>query len=287
MEQTVWTRPIGWGAAAVLALGLTACGAGGDGGQDAGGGASPSGTDSSAAAAPTPSPESESDADQAPRLSEVWPEARQQLDEATSVRITGRMPSGRDHADIDYRGQLDGSNYHTVVETDGGDVVDVISDGDIAHAHLPDAALDRMGPPGKVKDLLDGQRVQQPESSLGVGVEILFQDITQNLPEGETWDGEDTEATVVEEDGRTLYSYPDTERRGVILFDAQDRSLAGLRQGESAVGSEGAGSARPDADTLDAWFAFSEWNAVESVPMPDEDETVTEDELVALIITGD
>lgn len=206
-------------------------------------------------------------------IHQVWPEVHQQLQDATSVRIQGELGVDGAQAQVEYAGQLDSSNFRTVLDTEDGTHMEAIGNAEMIYGQFPDPVLDGMDPEGSVKDMLDGRWLEQPTDSMDLSVELFLADGTANLP-GEEWDGDDVEPEEVERFDRDLYRYEDSERGGAIYLDPEDFSLAGLEH-------PGHGS------TAAIDLEFRDWNSVEEFAMPADDEIVTELELVGMITDRD
>lgn len=196
----------------------------------------------------------------APSFEEAWPEAYQKLQEAESVAMSfeGTDPSDDTTYTSEYSGQLDDSNF-----------VGTITQGE---SELEIRSVDGRTVLRGNEDYFTGQNAEALNEMVGDGwVELegpgefsisgFYESLTGTFTGAEATETEDLEVQEVDEDGTVLYQYSGTAENGepFSVYLNEERELVRLES---------------HSESLEGTVEFSDWNAVEPVQLPADDEVV-------------
>lgn len=199
-----------------------------------------------------------------PRLSEVWPDVRQSVSDATSVRISGDVRQQGSTIDVQLAGALDDSSFAgRLVEKHG--TVEVIGAGDTTYIR-PDRDFVESRAGSTFKDVDPGLWIPLPSGREGsFSMSTFFDGFTSALPEADAFDGQEPEAQTLRLDGEQVFKYSDvrTGDSQVSLYINRDEELVRLE----VDGPEDQETDGP-AGTID----FRDWNEVPAAEAPPVDQ---------------
>lgn len=217
-----------------------------------------------------------------PTLDENWPEIRQKVVDAQSLRLQmdgeaapDAEGSGQDSeitaAAADLSGATDDSHLKGTMDMDmGADSVDmeILRLGEEVFLKM---AADGDGVPAEMAmfEQLVGDRwmlmpADEADSMAGISLKEIMDDLEADMPAAEAFDGKDLKAEKVELDGQEYLKYALPEE-----FHDFARTMYVHPEDETLHRLEGTGGEDAEADTT---ATFSEWNAVQAPERPAEDQ---------------
>lgn len=221
-----------------------------------------------------------------PPLEDVWPEAYDSIQDATSVAVDGTVTQGGQEMTVSIAGQIDDSSYAGDVSMDGV-AIEII--GDVENTYMkPNTAFYEQNGGAQLQEMVDEKWLRMPTSEGGFTMSTLWESFIEDIPAGDEFGHSDYTSESAELDGEQVYKYTgDNEDTGapVSVYLSQDNRLLRVEAetrpedgtsgsaspSATASASEAAASGSPEgagSGTID----FSRWNAVEPVEMPTEDE---------------
>jgi hypothetical protein len=201
---------------------------------------------------------------QPPQLSEVWPQVRQSVAEATSVRISGDVRQKGATIDVELAGALDDSSYAgRLVEQHG--TVEVIGAGGTTYIRPDRAFVDSRGG-STFKEVDPDLWIPLPSGRDGsFSMSTFYDGFTSSLPEADAFDGQAPQSQTLRLDGEQVFKYSDVHAGDapVSLYINQDDELVRLEVEDPAGEAEDGPSG-----TID----FRDWNEVPAAEAPPEDQ---------------
>ncbi|QCU77780.1 hypothetical protein E7744_05890 [Citricoccus sp. SGAir0253] len=229
-----------------------------------------------------------------PPLEEVWPEVSASIRDAGSVAIDGTIRRDGEEMTVDIAGQVDDSSYSGSLSV-GEARVRVV--GDAEHTYLkPNAAFyEALGGGAEVGEAVGDRWLRVPADEGGFTMSTFYSGFSEDLPDAAEFGESDYTSEVVRHDGEDVYRYTGMDARDgdpVTLYVSRDHRLlrvevegtdpsapsSGSASPSSGSASPSAGAVDPDAADLDGGSGtveFSDWDAVEPVEMPAQDEVFT------------
>lgn len=197
----------------------------------------------------------------APSFEEAWPEAYQKLQEAESVSISleGTDPATDSTLSSDYSGQLDDSNFSGTV-TQGDMELEIRSVNGRTVLQGNDEYFSEQG--SDALNEMVGDSWVELDGPGEFGISGLYESLTGGFTGNEAEESGEVEVQEIDEDGTTLYQYSGTEENGeqFSVYLNEDRELVRLES---------------NAQSLEGTAEFSDWNAVEPVELPADEEIVS------------
>lgn len=222
-----------------------------------------------------------------PALEDVWPEAYASIDEATSVAVDGNVTQGGQEMTVSIAGQIDDSSYAGNVAMDGV-AIEII--GNTENTYMkPNAAFYEQNGGSQLQDMVGDKWLEMPAGDGGFTMSTLWDSFISDIPAGDEFGTSDYTSEKAELDGEEVYKYTGSNEdtgKPVSVYLSQDNKLVRVEADSGSTDEASGGSASSDASepapesasesataepgsgTID----FSQWDAVEPVEMPAEDE---------------
>lgn len=195
-----------------------------------------------------------------PELEEIWPQVRENIQNAESVSISGEMDQDGEKVALDLSGHMDDSSFSGNVSSDGISM-ELIGNQEATYIK-PDAAFwDEQGG-AAMKDMVGDKWIEAPADA-GMSMSSFYEGFRDEAPEDA--DVQDAEYTSeeVEHDGQQVYKYSGTDKDSgepIILMIDKDNQLVRIER-QGAADEAGVGA-----------VDFRDWNSVGTVEMPADDE---------------
>lgn len=209
-----------------------------------------------------------------PPLEDVWPEVSESIQNAQSVTIDGEVAQGGQDVSVTMSGQIDDSSYAGSLSM-GEAQVEVIGDADYTYMKPNEAFYSEMGG-APLQDLVGEKWLQVPAED-GFTMSTIWSSFSEDIPDADAFGDSDYTSEAVEHDGEEVYRYSGISVENgepVALYVSKDNTLVRVEveQGEAGEGQSGEATASPAADPGAGTVDFSDWDAVEPVEMPAEDD---------------
>ena len=215
----------------------------------------------------------------APTLDEAWPEVRKNFEEAESLRVNVEATGEEDDntGTVDLAGATDDSHMKGAMDISmGGDPVEMEVlrlDGD---AYLK---VKSDGEDNAFTEMLGDKWLKMSASEAeGMGefaMSSLVDQMVEDMPKSEHFEGHDIEAEEVEIDGEKYDKYVipedllESEDAGDVYYvDRDDNTLFRVEGTKTEDGGQ------------EAVVTFTDWNEVEAPEAPAEDEVMDQSELM-------
>lgn len=217
--------------------------------------------------------------DSVPALEDVWPEVSESIQNATSVAIEGNVVQGGQDMAVTMSGQIDDSSYSGSVSMDDAEV-QVVGNAENTYMKPNGAFYEEMGG-AALQDLVGDKWLEMPAEEGGFTMSAFWSSFSEEIPEADEFGDSEYTRELVDLDGQEVYKYSGTSAENgepVTIYITQDNKLVRVEveQGEDGASDEptAEGSASPSAgaETGTGTVDFSDWDAVEPVDMPAEDE---------------
>ncbi|MCY1157354.1 MAG: hypothetical protein MOP51_374 [Citricoccus sp.] len=217
----------------------------------------------------------------APALEDVWPEVSESIQNATSVSIEGSVTQGGQDMSVAMSGQIDDSSYSGSVAM-GEAQVEVIGNAEKTYLKPNGAFYEDMGGAG-LQDLVGEKWLEMPAEDGGFTMSSFWSSVSEDIPDSDQFADSEYTAEVVDHNGEEVYKYSGTSAENgepVAIYITQENRLVRVEVDQAESGEGGAAgasaSASPDAsagsDAGTGTVDFSDWDAVEPVDMPAQDE---------------
>lgn len=203
-----------------------------------------------------------------PKLEEVWPETRENIQNATSVSIVGEVEQNGDTINLDMAGQVDDSSYSGKIASKGISM-ELIGNKETTYIK-PDAAFWEDQGGSAMMDMVGDKWIEAPAQS-GMNMSSFYEGFRDDAPEGEEFNDTEYSSEEIEHEGQQVYKYTGTDKDSgepITLLINKDKQLVRLERQASSEQSEGESSDGAGPGAID----FKDWNSVEPVEMPAEDE---------------
>lgn len=195
-----------------------------------------------------------------PSFEDAWPETYQKLQDAESVSMTlqGTDPGSETTLTSEYSGQLDDSNFVGTVSQDSGELEIRTVDGRTV-LQGNDEYFSAQG--SEALNELVGDSWVELDGPGEFAISSLYESLTGGFTGAEAEQTEDLEVEEIDEDGTTLYKYSGTAENGepFAVFLNEEHELVRME----AHGTD-----------LEGTVEFSDWNAVDPIELPADDEIV-------------
>lgn len=250
IETTVRTRRLAGITAlgAIAALSLSACGSTAPQSE----GTQPA----SAEQAATP------DKVEVPKLEEIWPEVRENLQKATSVKIKGVLEQDGKDMSVDMAGQVDDSSYAGKITMEDFSMELI---GDKTNTYIkPDAAFWEKQGGAAIGDMVGDKWIDSGQAA-DTSMSTFYKSFSEEAPEAEEFKGTTYTSEEVDHNGQKVFKYTgkdDDTGQPIVMLISQDKQLIRLETQEKGT----------DDKTSPSTIDFSEWNTVKPFEMPSKDE---------------
>lgn len=218
-----------------------------------------------------------------PTIEEVWPDVRENLVNAESVKVSGEITQDGQDMNVDMSGHVDDSSYSGNIAM-GEYTIEVLGNADNTYVKANEAFWEANGG-AQLLSLIGDKWLEAPAEEMGFTMSSFYDSFSSEAPEASEFEGKEFTAEEVEHNGEQVYKYTGTEDESgdpVSYFINKENQLVRMERPESTEGSSdaasddasGDASASPSASSGAGAGAidFTEWNAVEPVEMPAEDE---------------
>lgn len=204
-----------------------------------------------------------------PKLEEVWPEVRENIQNATSVSITGQMEQNGETINLDMSGQMDDSSFAGEIAADGISM-ELIGNKETTYIK-PDAAFwEDQGGGSAMMEMVGDKWIEAPSQS-GMNMSSFYEGFRDETPEGEEFNDTEYTSEEIEHEGQQVYKYTGTDKDSgepITVLVNKDNQLVRLEREASGEQSEDESSEGSGTGAID----FKDWNSVEPVEMPADDE---------------
>jgi hypothetical protein len=219
-----------------------------------------------------------------PALEDVWPEVSSSIENATSVAIDGSVSQGGQDVTVAISGQIDDSSYSGNVKMDEADV-EVVGNAEYTYMK-PNAAFYQQLGGASLQDMVGDKWLEMPAEQGGFTMSSFWESFSKEIPSAEEFGNSEYTSEAVELNGEEVYKYTGTDAdtgEPVSVYVSQDNKLARVEvadaTSEGAESTDGASaspspSASPSTSGEPSTGAvnFSQWDAVEPVEMPADEE---------------
>lgn len=195
-----------------------------------------------------------------PNFDEVWPQTYENVENAESVSIAfeGTNVESDETMSATFSGQLDDSNYEGHMSL--GDIEYEVKTADGRTVMTANDAFYQESDSQALAELVGDSWFEAPSSD-DFTISSFFDSLTSDLDQDPTDEGEELEVEEVEEDGQNAYKYSGTA-------DGDDLAITVTENNELL-------RMEANTDELDGTVEFSNWNAVEPIEFPADEEIVT------------
>ena len=203
-----------------------------------------------------------------PELEEIWPQVRENIQNAESVSISGEMDQDGEKVALDLSGHMDDSSFSGNVSSDGISM-ELIGNQEATYIK-PDAAFWEDQGGSAMMDMVGDKWIEAPAQS-GMNMSSFYEGFRDDAPEGEEFNDTEYSSEEIEHEGQQVYKYTGTDKDSgepITLLINKDKQLVRLERQASSEQSEGESSDGAGPGAID----FKDWNSVEPVEMPAEDE---------------
>ncbi|MFB2572322.1 MULTISPECIES: hypothetical protein [Micrococcus] len=195
-----------------------------------------------------------------PKLEEVWPEVREGIQNASSVKIVGEMDQNGQNVSLDMAGQTDDSSFGGKVTADGISM-ELVGNKEFTYIK-PDAAFWEQQGAAAMQEMAGDKWIESP-ADIGMNMSSFYEGFRDESPEADEFADTEYTSEEVEHNGQQVYKYTGTDKDSgdpIVVMINKDNQLVRI---ESQGDSEDSGIGAID---------FSEWNAVEPFEMPADEE---------------
>lgn len=212
---------------------------------------------------------------EAPALEDVWPEVSESIENATSVAIDGSMTQDGRDLTVAISGQIDDSSYGGHIAMDGSEI-DVVGNKEFTYMKPNAAFYEELGG-AQLQDMVGDQWLEMPAEQGGFTMSSLWDSFTGEIPSADDFGESEYTAEVVDLNDEEVYKYTSTSEDSdepVSVYISQDHQLMRVEaQGGTSDEASASPSASPDdTSTGTGTMDFSQWDAVDPVDMPADEE---------------
>lgn len=210
-----------------------------------------------------------------PPLEDVWPEVSESIQNAESVAIEGNVAQGDQDMSVTMSGQIDDSSYAGSVSM-GEAQVQVIGNAENTYMKPNGVFYEEMGS-AALRDLVGEKWLEVPAEDGGFTMSTFWSSFSEEIPAADEFGDSEYTREVVDHDGEEVYKYSGTSAENgepVAIYVTKDNKLVRVEveQGEDASSENLSAEASASPDAGSGTVDFSDWDAVEPVDMPVQDE---------------